>query len=55
LDGAHYEIDLTAAHARALRDALAPYVNAARRSPASLPQRREPVRSRPSQRAPGSD
>jgi nucleoid-associated protein Lsr2 len=31
LDGAGYEIDLNAEHARALRDALAPYVSAARR------------------------
>jgi len=32
LDGAEYEIDLNAAHAKALREALAPYVNAARRA-----------------------
>src|ERR1700747_3567491 len=30
LDGAEYEIDLNAEHARALRDALARYVQAAR-------------------------
>ncbi len=32
LDGTEYEIDLNAAHARALRDALARYVAAARRA-----------------------
>jgi hypothetical protein len=31
LDGTEYEIDLNAGHAQALRDALAPYVRAARR------------------------
>ena len=31
LDGTEYEIDLNAKHARQLRDALARYVNAARR------------------------
>jgi hypothetical protein len=33
LDGTEYEIDLSAEHARALRDSLAPYVAAARREP----------------------
>jgi Lsr2 len=32
LDGAEYEIDLSTEHAQALRNALAPYVSAARRS-----------------------
>jgi Lsr2 len=32
LDGTEYEIDLNAAHAQALRDALARYVHAARRA-----------------------
>jgi len=32
LDGAEYEIDLNAAHAQELRDALAPYVKSARRA-----------------------
>src|SRR5437763_6757313 len=32
LDGAEYEIDLSAEHAKALRDALARYVSAARRA-----------------------
>jgi nucleoid-associated protein Lsr2 len=32
LDGTEYEIDLNAEHARALRDALARYVSAARRA-----------------------
>jgi hypothetical protein len=31
LDGADYEIDLNTGHAQALRDALGPYVGAARR------------------------
>lgn len=35
LDGTEYEIDLTAEHARALRNALARYVAAARRRPVS--------------------
>ncbi len=32
LDGSEYEIDLNADHAQALREALAPYVSAARRA-----------------------
>jgi hypothetical protein len=32
LDGSEYEIDLNADHAQALREALAPYVGAARRA-----------------------
>ena len=32
VDGAGYEIDLSTSHARQLRDALAPYIGAARRS-----------------------
>ena len=32
LDGSEYEIDLNAGHAQALREALAPYVSAARRA-----------------------
>ena len=32
LDGTDYEIDLNTEHAQALRDALAPYVSAARRA-----------------------
>ena len=35
LDGVEYEIDLSAEHAGALRRALAPFIGAARRSPAS--------------------
>ena len=38
LDGAEYEIDLNAEHAQALRDALARYVQAARR-PGGGPRR----------------
>src|SRR5512135_2915523 len=43
LDGTEYEIDLNAKHAQALRDALARYVAAARRTGASTKQ---PTRSR---------
>ena len=35
LDGVEYEIDLSAEHAGALRRALAPFIGAARRSPAA--------------------
>ena len=37
LDGAEYEIDLNAEHAEALRDALARYVQAARRVGGAVP------------------
>ena len=37
LDGSEYEIDLNAGHAQALREALAPYVSAARRGPGRRP------------------
>ena len=43
LDGIEYEIDLSAEHSRELRDALAPFVGAARRSGGSA---RPPARSR---------
>jgi hypothetical protein len=43
LDGAEYEIDLSAKHAEALQKALEPYVSAARR--ASGPVVRRPGRS----------
>ena len=43
LDGTEYEIDLNAEHAQQLRDALARYVAAARRTGASAKQ---PARSR---------
>lgn len=39
LDGAEYEIDLSAEHAEALRTALAPYLGAARRAPGSVARR----------------
>jgi hypothetical protein len=39
LDGADYEIDLNAEHAQALRDALARYVQAARRASGRRPGR----------------
>jgi nucleoid-associated protein Lsr2 len=35
VDGADYEIDLSASHAQQLRDALAPYISAARRTATS--------------------
>jgi Lsr2 len=35
LDGVEYEIDLSAEHAEALRRALAPFIDSARRSPAA--------------------
>jgi hypothetical protein len=49
LDGTEYEIDLSTDHARALRDALAPYVSAARRSGGGA---RRPARN--GRTAPGS-
>ena len=39
LDGTDYEIDLNAKHAEALRKALAPYLDAARRTPGSATRR----------------
>ncbi|HLM88785.1 MAG TPA: Lsr2 family protein [Streptosporangiaceae bacterium] len=39
IDGADYEIDLSARHAEALRKALAPYLGAARRAPGSAARR----------------
>ncbi len=39
LDGAEYEIDLSAGHAEALRKALAPYVSAARRASGAAARR----------------
>ncbi len=39
LDGTHYEIDLNAKHAEALRKALAPYLDAARRASGSATRR----------------
>ena len=45
LDGAAYEIDLNAEHARALRDALSRYVQAARRAGGGA-RRPAPVRVR---------
>jgi hypothetical protein len=43
VDGTDYEIDLNAEHAQALRDALAPYLKAARRAGGGA--RRSPARS----------
>jgi hypothetical protein len=39
LDGTEYEIDLSAKHAEAMREALEPYVNAARRASGSATRR----------------
>jgi len=39
LDGTEYEIDLSAEHAQALREALAPYLGAARRASGSAARR----------------
>jgi hypothetical protein len=54
LDGAEYEIDLNAEHARALRDALARYVGAARRGwrhcPAASPEWTSGAGERPEHR-----
>ena len=52
LDGADYEIDLSTEHARALRDALARYVEAARRARGGA---RRPARSGLRARADGVD
>jgi hypothetical protein len=52
LDGAEYEIDLNAEHARALRDALTRYVQAARRPGRGA---RRPTRSGRRARADGVD
>jgi hypothetical protein len=52
LDGAEYEIDLNADHARALRDALSRYVQAARRAGGGA---RRPARSGRRARADGVD
>ncbi len=52
LDGAEYEIDLNAGHARALRDALSRYVQAARRAGGGA---RRPARSGRRARADGVD
>ena len=40
LDGTAYEIDLTEQNAAALRDALAPWIAAARRAPGRIPSPR---------------
>lgn len=46
IDGRNYEIDLSAANAERLRDALRPYVAAARKAP-STDGRRTPTTSTP--------
>ncbi|GAB3536839.1 Lsr2 family protein [Arthrobacter tecti] len=45
LDGVQYEMDLSSAHAKDLRDALAPYVSAARRESQSKPRQSAPARN----------
>lgn len=52
LDGTEYEIDLSTAHAEALRTSLARYVAAARRSSGTI---QRPGRSRPRRPASGVD
>jgi hypothetical protein len=52
LDGAEYEIDLSAEHARALREALSRYVQSARRAGSGA---RRPARSGRRARADGVD
>lgn len=42
LDGRYYRIDLSEAHARSLRDTLAPWVAAARPASAGIPSPRPP-------------
>ena len=46
LDGMDYEIDLSAKHAEALRKALAPYLDAARRAPGICRPAARPQRTR---------
>lgn len=45
LDGATYEIDLTAEHAQGLRDGIAEFVNSARRTGGRLPRGRRHTRA----------
>lgn len=45
LDGVQYEMDLSATHAKDLRDAMAPYVGAARRDSQSKPRQAAPARN----------
>ena len=45
LDGADYEIDLSAKHAEAMLKALQPYVSAARRASGSVARRPGPMTS----------
>jgi hypothetical protein len=52
LDGTEYEIDLSAANAEALRNALALYIDAARRAPGAP---RRPGRARRRASATGAD
>jgi hypothetical protein len=48
LDGTDYEIDLSAEHAQALREALARYVDVARRAPSAQGQTRGGRKAAPS-------
>jgi hypothetical protein len=47
VDGKSYEIDLSAANSAALRDALAPFISAARRTGARRASAGTPAQSRP--------
>ncbi|ASU85746.1 Lsr2 family protein [Nocardiopsis gilva YIM 90087] len=48
VDGTNYEIDLSADNASKLREAIAPYVDAARKAPAKAGRGRKQQRSAPS-------
>jgi hypothetical protein len=50
LDGAEYEIDLSTAHVKQLRDTLEPYTQAARRSTGAGPRRARRERNAPAGR-----
>ena len=52
LDSGSYEIDLSSGHAAELREALAPYVEAGRRTGAKTATSRRSARSKPSATAP---
>ncbi|WP_285727051.1 histone-like nucleoid-structuring protein Lsr2 [Psychromicrobium xiongbiense] len=49
LDGATYEIDLSKLHAAELRDAIRPYLNAARRATARSARAGRPAVTRPNE------
>lgn len=51
IDGATYEIDLTAEHAQGLRDSITEFVNSARRTGGRLPRSRRHISSGPNKGA----